>query len=171
MENIKSQWQKRGYEDWHIETELNKVDSKKRRDLLEYNEDKENPERVTLLLIFSRALPNIAQIVRKYRPELHVSNRMQEIFPNPPIIAFRRDNNLHDIFVHKKHNKLFFQQSNSSAPWRSKKCVRFVNTSWSRHIYWCDRASNKVRNQITWKSTNVVYAVQCKRCECYIYVW
>ncbi|XP_060589365.1 uncharacterized protein LOC132744627 [Ruditapes philippinarum] len=68
-DNIKTQLQKRGYEDRHIETELKKVDSKKRSDLLQYNEDKENTERIPVVLTFSRALPNVGQIVRKHLPE------------------------------------------------------------------------------------------------------
>lgn len=169
-ENIKTQLQKRGYEDRHIETELNKVDSKERSDLLQYNEDKENTERIPLVLTFSRALPNVGQIVRKHLPELHTSDRMKEIFPNPPIAAFRRDNNLQDILVHKKHNKLFFQQPNSCAPCRSKKCAICPYVIEADTFIGVNGASYKVRNQITCKSTNVVYAVYCKRCERYIYV-
>jgi hypothetical protein len=64
------------------------------------NEEKENTERIPLVLTFSRALPNVGQIVRKHLPELHTSDRMKEIFPNPRIAALRRDNNLQDILVH-----------------------------------------------------------------------
>jgi hypothetical protein len=99
---------------------------------------------------------------------------MQEIFPNPPITAFRRDNNLQDILVYKKHNKLFFQQPNSCDPCRSKKCAirpyvieadTFIGVNGA-----LIRNQAKVRNQITCWSTNVVYAVYCKRCGRYIYV-
>jgi hypothetical protein len=148
----------------------NKVDSKKRSDLLQYNANKENTERIPLVLTFSRALPNVGQLVQKHLPVLHTSDRMKEIFPNPPIAAFRRDNNLQDILVQKKHIKLFFQQPNSCAPCRSKKCAICPYVIEADTFIGVNGASYKVRNQITCKSTNVVYAVCCKRCERYICV-
>jgi hypothetical protein len=118
-----------------------------------------------LVLTFSRALPNIGQIVRKHLPELHTSDRMKEIFPNPPITAFRRDNNLQGILVHKKHNKLFLTAEFLRFLQIQKVCDFEADT-----FIGVNGASYKVRNQITCKSTNVVYAVYCKRCERYIYV-
>jgi hypothetical protein len=35
---------------------------------------------------------------------------MKKGFTKPPILAFRRDKNLKDILVHKKHNSMFFKQ-------------------------------------------------------------
>jgi hypothetical protein len=96
---------------------------------------------------FSRALPNVGQIVRKHLPELHSSDRMKEIFPNPPIAAFRRDNNLQDILVNKKHNKPFFQKPNSCAPCRSKKCAICPYVIEADTFIGVNGASYKVRNR------------------------
>jgi len=32
---------------------------------------------------------------------------MKDAFPDPPLVSYRRDANLEDILVHKKHNKMY----------------------------------------------------------------
>ena len=64
--------------------------------------------------------------MRKRHQTLLNSDRLSEIFPKQPIIAFRRDKNLQDILVHKKHNNMFLRNPtnvNHVAP----KSVLFVN--------------------------------------------
>jgi hypothetical protein len=41
---------------------------------------------------------------------------MKKGFMKPPILAFRRDKNLKDILVHKKHNSMFFKQEHKCVP-------------------------------------------------------
>jgi hypothetical protein len=41
---------------------------------------------------------------------------MKKVFIKPPILAFRRDKNLEDILVHKKHNSMFLKQEHKCEP-------------------------------------------------------
>ena len=62
--------------------------------------DKESfGKRVPLVTKYSDALPNMYSILKKRTPTLHQSSRMVDIFP----VAYRRDNNIRDILVHKKN--------------------------------------------------------------------
>ncbi|KAH3815624.1 hypothetical protein DPMN_144152 [Dreissena polymorpha] len=48
---------------------------------------------------------------------------MKEVFSEPPLVAFRRDCNLQDILVHKKHNRIFFRKPNMSGPCGAQRCA------------------------------------------------
>jgi hypothetical protein len=62
--------------------------------------------RVQLLL----KRPHVREIIKKKMTVLHKSEKMKKVFIKPPILAFRRDKNLKDILVHKKHNSMLFKQ-------------------------------------------------------------
>ena len=63
----------------------------KRTDLRGYNTHKKTITRVPLVITFSRELPNLGRILFKHMWMLHTSERMKHIFPELPIVAFRRD--------------------------------------------------------------------------------
>ena len=168
--NIKSQLQQRGYDERLMEKELQKVDAKPREDLLTYRNKEHKNTRVPLVLTFSRALPNVGGILRKHLPTLYRSDEMKRVFPEVSMVAFRRDSNLQDILVHKKHNRQFFAQSNSSGPCGAKRCAVCPYVISADTFTSAEGITYKVRNQITCTSTNVVYALYCKRCKQYVYV-
>lgn len=168
--SIKSHLQQRGYAEKFVEMELKKVDRKEREDLLQLSSCKTGSKRVPLTITFSRALPNIGHILRRHMPLLHTSDRMKKAFQEPPIVAFRRDCNLQDILVHKKHNRQFFRKENICAPCDAERCA--LCPYMIKASTFQDPVGNtyKVRNNITCKSTNVVYAVFCRKCDAYVYV-
>ena len=51
------------------------------------------------------------------------------------ILAFRRDKNLKDILVHKKHNSMFFKQEHKCEPC-SRNCANVVYALFCKH---CDK--------------------------------
>ena len=70
--------------------------------------DKSKTDRVPLVLTYSKGLPHVREIIKKKMTVLQRSEKMKKGFIKPPILAFRRDKNLKDILVHKKHNSMFF---------------------------------------------------------------
>jgi len=170
--SIKSQLKQRGYDECFVEGELKKVDRKQRDELLQYRKKGRQTTRVPLVLTFSRALPNVGGILRRHLPTLHRSDEMKQVFPEVPLVAFRRDSNLQDILVHKKHNRQFFNQGNSCGPCGAKRCAVCPYIVAADTFTSAEGVTYKVRNKITCKSTNVVhvYAVFCKRCDEYVYV-
>ena len=119
--DLKGHLLKRGYNSKLIDNQLEKVDKLNREDLLQYNQPK-NSDRVPLVLTYTDALPNIHSILYRHMNTLHHSDEMKEIFPKPPIVAFRRDKSLKDILVHKKHNNMFYKKPNKCEPC-GKKCA------------------------------------------------
>ena len=43
---------------------------------------------------------------------LHRSDELKEIFPTPPLAAYRRDKNLQEIISQKKYNNMFYKKPN-----------------------------------------------------------
>lgn len=120
-EKIKTNLRKCGYSNKDVEDQLAKVDKLNRSDLLNYRKNNKKCNRVPFVLNYSRGLPNIHQILKKRQQILENSDRLKLAFHNTPIVAFRRDKNLKDILVHKKHNNLFFKKQHLSEPCGAKK--------------------------------------------------
>ena len=80
-----------------VEKELTKVDTKDREELLKVTGREKRSKRVALVTTFSRGLLNISNILRKHLPTLHVSDRMKDAFPEPPLVSYRRDANLKHV--------------------------------------------------------------------------
>jgi hypothetical protein len=78
----------------------------KRDNFLQYNTKKQN-NRVLLVLTYSKALPDIHTIVRKNMKTLYKSERMKNVFKELPIGSYKRNKNIKDILVHRKHSIQF----------------------------------------------------------------
>ena len=85
------------------------------------------------------------------------------------MVAFRRDTNVQDMLVHKKHNKLFNKRINQSRP-----CSR--NCALCKHMITTERfedtRGNKysVDGNINCETANLVYGIYCNECEKIVYV-
>jgi hypothetical protein len=82
------------------------VDNLDRENLLQYNTKKQN-NRVPLVITYSKALPNIHEILQKKMNILYNSEKKKRIFDEPPTVSYKRDKNIKDILVHRKHNLQF----------------------------------------------------------------
>ena len=96
------QLRRRGYTGKHIESQLRWVDAIPRDQLLRYKEKKDKSERVPLVLTYSKCLPDVSKILHKHMSILHKSDRMQQVFEEEPMAAYRRDTSLEGTLVHGK---------------------------------------------------------------------
>ena len=94
---------------------------------------------------------------------------MKEIFPEPPIVAFKRDNNLKDILVHKKHNLMFYKHTNKCHPC-GKKCALCPHIMETETFTANDGNFYYIQGNIDCKTVGVVYGIQCTACNKLIYV-
>ena len=165
---LKNHLKKRGYKETQVNDQLKKVDELNREDLLKYKQKKQN-DRVPLVLTYTDALPNIHRIVHRHLNTLHKSQEMQEIFPQPPLVAFRRDKNLQDILVHKKHSNRFYSKKNICENC-GKNCAlcKFLITG--DKFYGSDGEEYKILSYINCKTAGVIYFIRCKKCEKAVYV-
>jgi hypothetical protein len=116
INEIKKNLCKWGYTKRSIDNELKKVDKLDRNNLLQYRSDKSKTDRVPFVLTYSKGLPHVREIIKKKMTVLYNSEKMKKVFIKSPILAFRRDKNLKNILVHKKHNSMFFKQEHKCEP-------------------------------------------------------
>ena len=162
--------ERRGYHKNEVDKALKKVDPIVRESLLKSN-PKTNPikERVPLVLTYSRLLPDIQKIVHNRFPILEKSERMKQVYREPPITSFKRDVNLRDMLVHSKHNKQFMKQTRGTC-----KCGK--NCAICKHMEEGTTAEDlkgKVyvfNDHVDCKTTNLVYGMKCQRCSKLLYV-
>jgi hypothetical protein len=107
-----------------VEKQLKKVDNLDRENLLQYN-TKKQINRVPLVITYSKALPNIHEILKKNMKILYNSEKMKRIFDEPPIVSYKRDKNIKDILVHRKHNLQFNGKENGCRAC-GKNCFMFA---------------------------------------------
>ena len=67
-------------------------------------------DRKPFVTSFNPALPKISSVVSKYTTLLQATANCKKAFPNPPVIAYRRNASLRDLLVHST-----LSQENSSS--------------------------------------------------------
>ena len=65
-----------------------------------------------LVITYSKALSNIHEILPKNIKNLYNSEKIKRIIDEPPIVSYKRDSNIKDIPVHRKHNLQFDGKEN-----------------------------------------------------------
>ena len=147
-----------------IEQQLQKVDKLERENLLDDTTKKDNSHRVPLVLTFSKLLPDVRNILRKHQSTLHQSERMREIFKEPPLLAFRRYRNLCDVLVHRKTDKILGQKEEQCACDICKSIIKdnVPDTKGEKHY--------NVIKDATCKDRNLIYSLFCNRCAKTVYV-
>ena len=160
---------KRGYKKKEVKDSMTRVDQMKRNELLEYRKKNKKDNRVPLVITYNRGLPNVQKIVHNRLKVLHRSQRMREVFKDSPVTAFRRDRNLQDILVHSKCRKMFNENSKGT-----HKCVKQCKIC--QHMK-CGTHHRSIcgdmfcfNDSFDCRSSNCVYGIYCKKCNCIIYV-
>ena len=171
--NLKARLLERDYPDSMVEKELKKVDKFSRSQLLGEKMEDGEAERVPLAVTFSRFLPNMRDVFNRKRHLLHRSERMRTIFPQDPMVAYKRGRNLKDMLVHSKTKRIIAGKGTRERVTEScgKECVicrrmfteEKVVGARAGHVTTFDRT-------IGCRSVNVIYGIWCEICKCVCYV-
>ena len=82
---------------------------------------------------------------------LHRSKELKEIFPTPPSVAYRRDKNLQEIIILKKHNNMLYKKPNICEH-RGKNCSLCKYIIRSDTIFGTDGKEYQVKGYINCKT-------------------
>ena len=169
---LTQQLRKRGYPGTLIKDQLSKVDSMKREDLMIYRQtDKKKDDRVPFVITYSSSLPDVRRIVKDRMSILHRSERMKNVFPEPSIIAFKRQRNLADILVHSKTNRALRREEEKGSTGCSKDCSVCPLIIKTDKLQSSDKQREfNIGCHIDCESDNVIYAIVCACCEKTVYV-
>ena len=117
--------------------------------------------------------PNLIQIIRKYWPLLHTNRTLHRLFPNEPMIAFRRETNLRDMLVRAKieyppsiNEKRMYKLRNTTCPVITCKYCKYIRKDQSvQSSFMCAPYKTRVECRISCLTTNVVYCITCQKCK------
>jgi hypothetical protein len=87
--DLRHHLKRREYNEKVIESGFSKASEINRNNLLEYKEKNIN-KRVPLVLTYHPSLDKISGIVRHHWTEIEKSETLAKLFPEPPVVAFRR---------------------------------------------------------------------------------
>ena len=136
------------------------------------NKTQKTMNRVPLVLTFNPANPNLVQIIQKHWDIMRLSNKASA-FPEPPMVVYRRNQNLGDKLVRAKLKSPYNTQTTQ------QKRPGFVNPCGSTRTFChiCPKkdlpqqytSSYTGRNytgvNYTCETRNVVYLITCRKCK------
>jgi hypothetical protein len=144
--DLRHHLKRQGYNDKVIESGFSKASEINRNDLLEYKENKIN-KRVPLVLTYHPSLEKISGIVRHHWKEIEKSEMLAKLFPEPPVVVFRRPNSINDTLVRAAANVNHVVTSVTSADSncnthkfsiarRQERSIRSFAMSIAKHLMW-----------------------------------
>ena len=158
---------KRGYKKPIIKRVIEETRKINRNDTLRYkNKDKPNT-RTPLVVTYHPDLPPLAQIVNKHFSILQTNDKLKQVFPEPPLISYRRPKNLRDLIVRAKLPSDAPEETNviGSHPCQSSRCKNCKNmTQTNAFTSNTTKQTFKIRENITCTTINVIYLIECTFC-------
>ena len=123
-----------------------------------------------MYVLYDPRLPSIPAIVnRHYRSMVSNDNHLAEVFPKPPLVAFRRPKNIREMIIKAKVTSSITRASRTQVG--LKKCT---NVSCITCPYIIpgkvvkSHASNvrvEVNTAVTCNTPNVIYCISCNHCD------
>lgn len=157
----------RGYKQNDIDAAIEKVKDLDRTSLLSYTTKEDTTaQRVPFVVTFHPDLPPIRNIIDKHWPTIESSERLAKMFPQKPVVAYRRPKSLRDLLVRAK-----LKPSTRDQPYGlSKACnkprcqtCKMMPTA-AQVVQHTSGARVSIRCNATCKSSNLVYVISCSKC-------
>ena len=156
-----------------MKSQISRAKSIPRNDTLKENSPEiKKPDRVPFITTYNPALPNIHKVLRQKQPILHSTERLHDIFKEAPVVAYRRSPNLRDLLVHAKLQNpgTTTQPNHSFGTFRCNSkhgCLTCPHIDNERTNYTFNNTGEvrEIKQQMTCKSTNLIYMIECKRCK------
>ena len=151
---------KRGYNKSRLSEAANRVSLMDRNDLLQNKPKNQSlsPERIPLVINWHHKFEGISKIIHEnYKKAVQSDSQFKQVFPQPPIVAFRKQKNIKDRIIRAKH-------------WKSTSISKNSNSLITNIL----NQSQKVTNPVTHESfnvqsgspssKNVIYCAECTKC-------
>ena len=159
----------RGYSRYSLQKDANRVRAIPRHATLQPQEQKATKtDRTPFVISFNPALPKISSIVKKHINILQSSANCKQVFPHPPVIAYKRNASLRDLLVHSElpQNKPSNQQPAGIHKCNHPRCLTcsFLQEGQTNYTFFNTNESRKISDYISCNSKNLIYLIQCKKC-------
>ena len=169
LRELKYSLMERGYNEEMLEASIEKARSIPRDRALKKAKPKNKAHRTVFAVPFDPRLPAISStMARHWRSMTSHDSYLQQVFKEPPLIAFKRQNNIRNFLVRAK-----VPNKTSSYPKRFLKGMKRCGTSCTACPYIKEGNIVKINNKnwninrkLNCDSYNVVYAIICKKDKC-----
>ena len=165
---LKTYLNKRGYNMSFLNNEIRRVyDITRDHALAPKDTSDDKPSRAPLVVTYNPALRSLSSIIRKHFPILSSSHRCSNVFKAAPFVAFRRTKNLNDVLVRSRLRK----PTQSTLPPGSFRCgsncitCNYITDGLINYTFTSTAETRSIKHHIDCNSTNVIYMVQCTRCD------
>ena len=127
LEELKNMLLSRNYKKSIINAAIEKAKSIPRSEAIKKVIRKQDPDRVVFVVQYDPRLPSISNVLHKhYRTMIASDPSLKEVFPKPPMVAYKRPPTIGDKLIRSKVPKL--QNRRSSRQLKGmKKCFNCVN--------------------------------------------
>lgn len=157
----------RNYPESAVNKAIDIARNKNRNEILKPQRKKEQPNRQPpFITTYNPLLPRIKNTFTKYQYILHRDERLRNLFPEPPIIAYRKCPTLQNILVRAELKPLEVnKRPNGFTHCRRKGCTTCQYSQQSTTF-----TSSRTNRTFTHKSaincntTNVIYLITCNKC-------
>ena len=124
-------------------------------------------KRVPFVVTYHPSLGNLSSFLHKHLPTLHSSEKMKKVFPEPPVVSFKKPKNLKDHLV---RSRLDSKTSGGGGGGSFKTCsdkrcqlCRYTTTT-SEFASSTSGLKYVMLGSLSCKSRNVIYLITCKKC-------
>jgi len=169
LEELKNLLLTREYRERPINEAIQRVLNMDREEALKYRQKEEN-KRTIFVTTYNPALPSVSKILQKHWRVMIQDPYLKKVFPQPPMVAFRRAKNLKDHLIRAKIPPL--------PPVREKRILNGMTACNKPLCETCPfvQKVNKFKgpfskNEVVLNapmnclSKNVIYCIQCKKCQ------
>ena len=132
---------------------------------LEKVEKKKNNDRVTFAVKYHPSLPSVSMVVKKHWRTMVKEKKLLEIFPEPPMVAYKQHANLRSMLVRAK----LPNGANSRKMTGMKKCRKgcvvcpYLKTERNFKSR-STRERIELKNSFNCKNRGVIYLTECLKC-------
>ena len=169
FQKLKQMLLERNYKPKIIDAAINKARLIKREEALKKVVKTRTSDRPVLSVLYDPRLPSIPAIVnRHYRSMVSNDNHLAEVFPKPPLVAFRRNKNIREMVIKAKVTSSVFRASRTQVG--LKKCTNVSCITCPYSIpgkVVKSHATNvtvEVNTAVTCNTPNVIYCISCNHC-------
>ena len=127
---------------------------------------KKTTDRPVFVIHYDPRLPNVNAIVRKHFRVMTQDPHMKEVFPDPPLIAYRRQRNIREVLIRAKVPPVTKRPKRELLGMR--RCNRDVYCNYTMVGDHVKSTASSYQHQITTKVTcttsNIIYLITCMKC-------
>ena len=147
-----------------VDHALDQVSSLSQEQALQSSEKSRNKNIIPFVVEYNPSLPNIGLILNKYWDLLQLSRKdsVKYVHEYKPILAFKRPRNLRDFLVHSAFKDKTSHFSQACDRRRCSHCKNIIKTDVFTST--CTQNSFNLRFSTDCTSQNVIYLIECKRC-------